>query len=149
MDPTHAVEVADSQSRKRAIVLAVAAAAFLTVQLVGRPFFVRAPVAEPKLAIVMWTLTVAALLAVLATGGGLFNRRQLRALIDDDVSRTHRRAAIVTGYWVAMVTGMGLFVLGGVHAFTGREAIYLIVSTSLPIALLVFSYLELRAHRNA
>ena len=50
---------------------------------------------------------------------------------------------------LAMTTAMGLYVLPVFKSFTGREAVYFIVTASVGVALLAFSYLELRAHRDA
>jgi hypothetical protein len=44
---------------------------------------------------------------------------------------------------------MGLYILPSAGRFTVREAIYLIVTSSIVVALFTFSYLEYRAHRNA
>jgi hypothetical protein len=149
MEPRQAVEIADRMSRKRAVVVAAAAAAFLAVQVVARPFFVAAPDAASPTQVNFWALNALVLLLALATGGGLLNRRQLRVLVNDEISRAHRRSAIIAGYWVAMAAAMGLYVLQGYHAFTGREVVYIIVSSSLLVALFAFSYLEYRAHGDA
>ncbi|GJM44812.1 MAG: hypothetical protein DHS20C21_16540 [Gemmatimonadota bacterium] len=149
MEPRLAVDVADRMSRKRAAVLALAAAAFLAVQVVARPFFVGGPESDHHVQINFWALNALALLLVLATGGGLLNRRQLRALVNDEISRANRQTAIAAGYWVAMGAAMILYVLQGSYPLTGREAAYLIVSASVLVALFLFSYLEFRAHRDA
>jgi membrane protease YdiL (CAAX protease family) len=149
MEPSLAVEIADRMSRKRAVLAAVAAAAFLAVQVIARPFFVAGLDAARHTRIDFWALNALALLLVLATGGGLLNRRQLRALVNDEISRAHRHTAIVMGYWVAMAAAMTLFMFQSHFPFTGGEVVYIIVSSSLVVALLAFSYLEYRAHRDA
>jgi membrane protease YdiL (CAAX protease family) len=136
-------------SRKRAIVVALAAAAFLAIQLVARPFFVDGAEASRQARINLWALNAVVLLLALATGGGLFNRRQLRALVNDDISRIHRQTATVVGYWVAMAAAMGLYALQSHLQLSACEALYLVVSSSLVAALFVFSSLEYRAHRDA
>lgn len=149
MELKQAVETADRMSRKRSVIVAIAAAAFLAVQVVARPFFVAGSEADHHTQINFWALTAAVLLLALATGGGILNRRQLRALVNDEVSRAHRQAAIVAGYWVAMATAIGLYVLQGFYLLTGREVVYLIVTLSLLASLFSFSFLEFRAHRDA
>lgn len=47
-----------------------------------------------------------------------------------------------------MVTALGIFFLPFAQTFTARRVVYVIVTLSTSIALLAFSYLELRAHRN-
>lgn len=146
MTSKSSVEIADRYSRKRAILVAVAALAFLAIQLVGRPVFVGDAAASPRVSLQYWAINVIALLLTLATGGGLLNRRQIRALVNDDVARQHYSTAIKAGYWVAMTIAMALYILPVSQGFTVREAVYLIVTPVTLVALLTFSYLEFRAH---
>ena len=143
------VEIADRVSRRRAGGVAAATAVFLLVQVVAHPFFVGAPDTAHRAKLDMWAINAGVLLLLLATGGGLLLNRQVRVLVNDEVSRSHYRTAVGVGYWVAMVTVMGLYVLSGFKSVTGREAVYLIVTSSVAVALLAFSYLEYRAHRSA
>jgi hypothetical protein len=143
------VEIADRVSRRRAGGVAAAAAVFLLVQVVARPFFGSAPDTAHLAKVDMWAINAGVLLLLLATGGGLLLNRQVRSLVNDEVSRSHYRTAVGAGYWVAMVTAMGLYVVSGFRSITGREAVYLIVTSSIGVALLAFSYLEYRAHRSA
>ena len=48
-----------------------------------------------------------------------------------------------------MITAMVVYFVPGPRTLTGREAVYLIVTPSIGIALLAFAYLEFRAHRDA
>jgi MFS family permease len=145
------VEIADRYSRKRAVVVAVAALAFFLIYVVVRPFFGGEPDAGSHAARteVMWAINAVLLLVVLATGGGLLNSRQIRALVNDEVSQSHHKTAVVAGYWVAMATAMGLYVLPTFERSTVRDAVYVIVTSSIVVALLTFAYLEYRAHRDA
>jgi hypothetical protein len=129
--------------------MAAAAIAFVIVQLAARPFFGGGPDGEHRVQKTMWAINAGALLLLLATGGGLLKNRGIRALVNDDVSRSHYKTAVVVGYWVAMATAMGLYLVPGVGGFTAREAVYMIVTPSIAVALLAFSYLEHRAHRDA
>jgi cation transport ATPase len=137
------VELADQASRKRAIAVAIAAAVFLMIQFVTRPL----PGSNPRL--IMWAVNAAALLPLLFTGGGLIQKREIRALMNDDVSRANYKSAVGIGYWTAMIVAMGLYAFVGDSGVTAREAIYFIVTPSVGFALLAFSWLELRAHRDA
>ena len=144
------VDRADQISRKRAIAVALAAGVFLVIQVVTRPVFNNNPETAAHLSrIVMWAVNALALLLLLYTGGGLANKSEIRALVNDEVTRAHSKSAVAVGYWVAMVIAMGLYAYAGDNKLTGREAIYLIVTPSVAIALLTFSWLELRAHRDA
>jgi len=142
------VEIADRVSRKRAKGVAFAAIAFAVIQVIIRPFLAADPGSAPQATIDWWAVNAVVLLALLATGGGLLNNRNIRALVNDEVSQMHYRTAVVAGYWVAMTTAMGIYFVPRYEGVTARNASYLIVTSSVVVALLVFSYLELRAHRD-
>lgn len=143
------VEIADKVSRKRALAVAIAAGVFLMIQIVTRPVFNSEPDTAHLSRLIMWALNAAALLLLLYTGGGLMQKREIRALVNDEITRANSRSAVSVGYWIAMSIAMGLYALAGYRNLTAREAIYLIVTPSVGIALLAFSWLELRAHRDA
>ena len=143
------VEIADKVSRKRAFAVAIAAGVFLMIQIVTRPVFNSEPDTAHLSRLIMWALNAAALLLLLYTGGGLMQKREIRALVNDEITRVNSRSAVNVGYWIAMSIAMGLYALAGYRDLTAREAIYLIVTPSVGIALIAFSWLELRAHRDA
>ncbi len=68
------VDLADQISRKRAIGVAVAAGVFLLIQVVARPFFLAGADSAHLSRLTMWAINAAALLLLLATGGGLVQR---------------------------------------------------------------------------
>jgi MFS family permease len=138
------VEIADRVSRKRAIVAAVAAIAFVVIHILIRPFSHSAN----GLKLDYWAINAVVLLAVLATGGGLLNNRQIRVLVNDEVSRSNYRTSVVAGYWVAMTAAMAVYFWPTAEGLSARNAVYVVVTASVSVALLVFSYLELRAHRD-
>lgn len=148
MERKTAVEIADRYSRKRAVGVAAAALAFLLIQIVARPFFIDEPASARDLRIALWAVNAVALLLLLATGGGLINSRQIRSLVNDDVSRSNYKTAVIGGHWVAMTVAMALYVVPRFASITAREAVYVVVTPSLVVALLAFSYLEYRAHRD-
>jgi len=140
------VELADRYSRRRAVVAILAALVFLGVQAVARP---RAfGEGSPGTRIDWWAVNAIILLAVLATGGGILNRRGVRALVHDDLSRGHLRAGVLAGYWVAMGLGLFLYLAPWFQDFTSRQAIYVIVTGSVVVSLLTFAGLERRAHAD-
>ena len=141
------VEIADRYSRKRAILVAVAAIVFLAGQVARRPFFDGWPGSASSE--ITWAINAVVLLAILATGGGLLLSGRIRAIMNDEVTRSHFRTAGVVGYWVAMTTAMGLYVLPSTDGLSARDAAYVIVTFSIVVPLLAFSYLEYRAQRDA
>jgi len=141
------VEIADRKSRKRAGLLAIAALVFLA-HVIVRPLL-EIP-ATGGTSVDFWAINAALLLAVLATGGGgLLNRSAIRSLMNDEVSRANQKTAVVAGYWAAMATAMGLLAWPGFQGLSARNAVYVIVSSGIVVALLAFSGLEYRAHRDA
>jgi MFS family permease len=144
------VEIADRYSRKRAVIVAVAALAFLSIHVALGPFFADG-LGTARYATVgtMWAINAFVLLVVLATGGGLLNSTQIRSLVNDEVSQGNCKTSVVAAYWVAMTAAMTLYTVPRFQTLTAREAVYVVVTSSIVVALLTFSYLEYRAHRDA
>lgn len=142
------VEIADMLSRRRAWCVAAAAAAFLIVQLITRPFFGN-EVTSSHTTTVMWGINAGALLLLLILGGGWGYGREVRVLVNDEVSRANHRRAVWIGYWIAMAIAMTVYAMASQFTLTTRETVYVIVTPSVGIALLAFSYFEFRAHRDA
>jgi hypothetical protein len=144
------VEIADRNSRRRAIIVAAGTIVFVAAQALGRGVF--GTTTDTALYFsrnVMWSVNVILLLAFLATGGGILTNREIRALVNDEVSRANYKTSVVAGFWVAMVTALAIYLVPQLDHFTGRQAVYLVVTASVAVACLMFSYLELRAHRDA
>jgi hypothetical protein len=139
------VEIADRISRNRAVGAAAAAGIFLFIQVLLRPFFV----GGPQSSLTMWAINAVALLLLLTGRGGFGFGKDVRALVNDEVSRANYKTAVNVGFWVAMIIAMTLYVLAADPRHTAREAVYYIVTPSVAVALLTASWLELRAHRNA
>ncbi|HEY5721821.1 MAG TPA: hypothetical protein VIT45_05815 [Allosphingosinicella sp.] len=93
-----------------------------------------------------WLVWVVALLALLATGGGLMRSRSVRALLNDELTRANRAQAYVSGFWAAMVAAVGFYVIDLFDPIAAREAIHAIVSIAIASALITFA---LRERRNA
>ena len=94
-----------------------------------------------------WAVMSTVLLIAVVTGGGWLRSREVRALLNDETSRAHRSDALGWGFFVAMVTGIVLYIVGGATV-TEREAIHLIVSLGIATALVRFGLLERRAMRG-
>jgi hypothetical protein len=141
------VEAADRLSRRRAIVIVLAVVAFLVGQLVARPFFV-SDNSDHLVRLFTWAVNAGLLLVVLATGGCLLRRKSVRSLMNDEVTAGHQRSSVISGFWVAMATAVLLCVIPGSDRVNAREAMYVVVTASVAAALLVFSYLEIRALRD-
>jgi hypothetical protein len=148
MSSNDPIEIADRASRKRAILYAALSVIFIVVQLMVHPLFPSGSPSPTRWQTNSWALTAVLMLLMMASGGGLMNTRKIRDLIHDDVSRANYRAALVAGYWVAMVVAMAVFFVPAFQTFTARQAVYLVVTFSITVAFVSFTWLELRAHRN-
>lgn len=94
-----------------------------------------------------WILLAAVILAGLVTGGFWFRSREVRELMNDEVTQANRASALSWGFTMAMAAAIVLFALesfapGGA---TTREVIHIIASAGLVTALLRFGFLERRA----
>ena len=148
MTPKSIVEIADVRSRRRALGFAIATLVFVVNQVIARPAFGTAEY-DHGWRMYVWALNIALLLLCVGTGGGLLNSTQIRALINDEVSRSNYRTACSLGFWIAMVIGLAIFVVPDFQSFTGKEAVYLVVTPATVVTVLIFCWLEYRAHADA
>ncbi len=141
------VEIADRISRKRARMWGALAIIFMAGQAAFAPWTGPARLIHVKPW--LWIAFCLFTLANLATGGGVMLSSKVRALLNDEVSASHRQRAMATGFWVAMAMGLTIFVLSHFDPMTAQEGAYLTVTFSLASALITFAVLERRAHRDA
>lgn len=141
------IEKAEKIGRSRARMFAVQALIFASWQGVyfGSAFGDEVRTVD-TVKIWVWIVWVVALLALLATGGGLMRSRNVRALLNDELTRANRLQAYVAGFWAAMVAAVGFYVIDLFDPVEAREAIHAIVSAALAAALITFAA---RERRNA
>jgi hypothetical protein len=142
------IETADRLSRRRAGMLPMLAIIFLTQQAAF--FSDSLPTGRPVdyVKFGAWLLLSAVLLAALATGGFWFKPKNVRALMEDDVTRANRAEAFRIGFLVTMIGGIFLYFVDQFSPMTAREAIHLLVTIGIATALIVFGALERRAHKD-
>lgn len=147
MNQRTTAEQADFLSRRRARMLPLLAAIYLTQQA---SFFLAGDgdrtVDHVKVG--AWLLLSLVLLAALTTKGFWFNRREVRDMIDDEVTRAHRGDALGWGFIVSTLTGVALYFVAMIEPVTPREVIHLIVSLGLGAAIIRFGMLEMRAIKD-
>ncbi|HEU0043048.1 hypothetical protein [Sphingomonas sp.] len=142
---TSDIDQADHLTRGRARIIPVLAVLLLTQQTVFLSPDATRGVDQVKIG--AWVVLTAALLLMLATGGGLFRSPAVRALLNDETTRLHRLRACATGFWVAMACGITVYLLAQIVAITPREAVHVVVTGGLTAALLSFAMQERRALR--
>jgi hypothetical protein len=144
------VEVADQLSRRRARTLPILAVIFVSQQaayVADRYEGVSEAVRTvDHVKIGAWLILSVVLLLALTTGGFWFKSRNVRALLDDDVTRMNRAAALQLGFVATMVSALLVYVLVSFESMSARDAIHLLVSIGLATALVRFGLLERRAH---
>ncbi len=96
-----------------------------------------------------WVVMVVAALAALMTGGSYFHGREVRKLMNDELSRANRSQALAGGFVISVVTAVVLFVVSLINGdVSAPEAIHAIVTVGLAGALLRFAMLERKAHAD-
>jgi protein-S-isoprenylcysteine O-methyltransferase Ste14 len=144
------VEQAERLSKRRARICAVLAVMFLGLQAVylsNGALHESTRISHFKIG--AWAVNALVLLLLLATGGNLLRGRAIKNLLNDETTRAHRAVAIAWGFWTMIVTGFGLYIVQQFEAVTTREALHMLITFGTAVPLLVFSYLERRAYRDA
>ena len=141
-------EKAERLSRRRARMLPFLAVIYLTQQI---SFFTAGAGdrAVDQVKIGAWVVLSLVLLAALTTKGFWFHSREVRDMVDDEVTRAHRAGAMGWGFVMAILSAIGLFFLSMYEPITTREAVHVIVSFGIAAAILRFGMLEGRALRDA
>jgi hypothetical protein len=141
-------EEAERLSRRRARALPFLGIVFLAQQasFLSMPEHAGRPVDHLKIS--AWLVLTIVLLAGLATGGAWFRSRAVRQLVNDESTRVHRQTAYVYGFWAAMGTALGLYIVSMFEPVSGRDAVHIIVTVAVATALLNFGLLERRALRD-
>jgi len=143
MSSSSRIELADRLSRRRPIALVVLAGYFILIHLFAPAVWGSSWNRGPH-----WALHAGLVLLALLPIAGIGRGRGVRALVNDEVSRTYLRSATAAGFWLAMIVALALYVLPMSATLAARTTIYLIVTPAVAGALLVLAWLEWRAHRD-
>ena len=138
---------AERLSQKRSRMLFVLAVIFLSQQATyfsGR----HDPSPAGHVKIAAWLVLSVVLLLMLATGGAWFRSAQVRALLNDETTREHRRQGYVSGFWAACLTAIVIYALDLFEPVSGRDTVHIILTIAIAAAMLTFGRLERRAHRD-
>jgi len=141
-------EEAERLSMRRARALPALGVIFLAQQasFLSMPHQAARPVDHLKVG--AWLVLTIVLLAGLASGGGWFRSRAVRNLLNDESTRAHRQTGYVYGFWAAMGTALGIYIVNMFEPVSGRDAVHIIVTAAVATALLNFGLLERRAHQH-
>ena len=140
------VEKADRISRRRARILPVLAIMLFIQQAT---FFGNNHAAGTRTVDVVhfagWIAMTLLTLLVLVSGGGWKHSREVRELMNDDVTRVNRAKALSTGFVVAMLVTVILYAVSFFSETAVRDALHVVATSGLAAALLRFAILEKRA----
>jgi hypothetical protein len=95
--------------------------------------------------LVVWA---AALLFLLAVGDGLFRRKSVRVLMNDESTIDSRRRAMAAGFWATVLSAFALYAISFYEPVSGREAIRLLLSAAVGASIIRFGILEQRSLKN-
>jgi hypothetical protein len=96
-----------------------------------------------------WVVMVVVALAALMTGGTYFHGREVRNLMNDELSRANRSRALARGFVITILVAVVLFVVSLFrNDISAPEAIHGLVTVGLAVALLRFATLERKAHAD-
>lgn len=96
--------------------------------------------------IAAWLVLSVGIIIILVTGGGWFYSRDVRRLANDELTRVHRDRAFRAGFIASMAACVLLYFVSMFHPLAGRDAIHLVMTAGVLVALLWFGFLERRAH---
>jgi hypothetical protein len=148
--PMSVTEKADYLSKRRARMLPVLAIIYLTQQ--ASYITLRSDAAHRSVETVKisaWLVLTLVLLAALATKGFWLERREVRAMIDDELTRANRIDAMRFGFIFAMLTCVVIYFITMFEPVNGRDAVHIVMSDGLGAALIRWGWLERVAHRDA
>lgn len=136
---------AERLSRKRARSLPILAVIFVAQQATFFAGFGQGDRTVDNVQVGAWLILSVVLLLVLTTGGGWIYSRAVRDLANDELTRAHRSDAFRVGYLAAMFGCIVLYVISLIEQLTGREAVHMVMTIGIAVALLRFGFLERRA----
>jgi len=144
-------EKADYLSRRRARMLPFLAIIFLSQQAT---FFstVNSPAPHSAYAVKIsaWLVLSIVLLAALSTKGFWLQPREVRDLIDDENTRANRNEAMRWGFQFSMAAAVAVYASTFFdEALSARDAVHIVMTVGLAVALIRWGVLEKRAHRDA
>ena len=149
--PMSVAEKADYLSTRRARMLPLLAVIFLSQQA---SFFSQFSggqhVSAEGAKISAWLALSIVLLFALSTKGFWLERKEVRALLDDENTRANRNEAMRLGFLVSMAAAIAVYALTLFDTtVTARDAVHIVMTLGIATALIRWGMLERRAHRDA
>jgi H+/Cl- antiporter ClcA len=134
---------ADSFSLRRARLATIGGTIFMIS--LGGSFHENAVSPPDGVQLAAWIVWALVLIAFIAWGAGLLRSRAVRTMVEDEVTRAHRRDALALGFWGAIAGALIVYALSLWQPITVREGLRGVVTLAVALALLRFGGLERRA----
>ena len=149
--PMSVAEKADYLSTRRARMLPALAVIFLSQQAT---FFSTVSSPAPHSAygakISAWLALSIILLFALSTKGFWFERKEVRDLLDDENTRANRNEGMRWGFLFSMAAAIAVYALSLFdETVTARDAVHIVMTAGIAVALIRWGMLERRALRDA
>lgn len=95
-------------------------------------------------AFVVWA---AALLLLMSVGGGLLRGREVRDILNDELTTDHRRRAFVAGFWAVMGATFATYLLSLFEPLSLLDSLHLLLTAGVVVPGLTFVVLQRRSDR--
>ena len=145
MNDVDLVEKAERLGRKRSQLFYVLAIVFFAGQSVyfGAPEATR----DSPARVGAWLILMILMLLLLATGGFLLRGRAVRDLLNDESARANRLAAQAVGFWATILALLAVYIESMFDRISLNEAVHIVGTIGVGVALISFATRERRAHR--
>ena len=142
MPTTADFDAAERVSRRRARLLPLLGILFVA----GQPlYFAHSGPEAAQVKTALWVGWALLLLAALAFAGGHFGGRDVRALVEDELTRANRLRGYAAGFWAGSLATIALYAFSLFDNLKGRESLHIVLTVSIAAALIRFGALERRA----
>ena len=83
-----------------------------------------------------------ALLMLLATGGGMFTNKEVRAILDDELARSQSASAYRNGFWALIVVALAALIMAQVIDIPARVLAHVSLSAGVVVAVMTLAYVR-------
>jgi len=142
---TDLVEKAERLGRKRARIFYVLAIVFFAGQ--GTYFSAPETTRDSLPRVGAWLILMLLMLLLLATGGFVLRGRAVWNLLNDESARANRLRAQAIGFWATILATIAVYIESMFDRVSLNEAVHIIGTVGVGVALISFATLERRAHQ--
>ena len=142
------MDKAERLTRRRARMMPILAIVFIAQQGIYFSQHEGAARAVDQFKISAWLVLSVVLLLAVWTGGAWFRSRAVRELMNDEVTRAHRAVSFRLAFLASMTGCILVYVMTMFTRVEGRDAVHIVLTIGISVALLSFGVLERRALKD-